>query len=140
MILTIYTDGASRGNPGASSYGFVITDQPGKIVYQEGKYIGMATNNIAEYTAVLKSLEYIKDKFSLKKMELRFFTDSRLVAEQLSGRFKIKSPNLRPLFWEIKKIESQIGQVSYSHVRREYNQQADNLANEALDKLPLRQF
>lgn len=133
MKLTIYTDGASRGNPGESSYGFVIADQDGNKVYEEGRYIGVATNNIAEYTAVLKALEYIKLRLFHKSLSLIFFMDSRLVVEQLSGRFKIKSANLKPLITKIKEFEGIFKSVKYTHVPREKNIQADFMANMALD-------
>ncbi len=133
MILTIYTDGASRGNPGEASYGFVITDELGNKVFEEGKYIGVATNNIAEYTAVLKAFEYIKKKLYNKSLELSFFMDSRLVVEQLSGRFKIKSQNLKPLITKIKALAWEFKSVKYTHVPREKNIQADFVANLALD-------
>lgn len=133
MILTIFTDGASRGNPGEASYGFVITDELGNKVIEAGKYIGVATNNIAEYTAVLKAFEYIKQKLFNKSIDLNFFMDSRLVVEQLSGRFKIKSENLKPLIINIKQLEKQFKSVKYTHVPREKNRGADFMANLALD-------
>lgn len=132
MILTIYTDGASRGNPGRASYGFVISENDKKI-YEEGKYIGIATNNIAEYTAVLKALEYITKTFSSKSLTLKFFMDSRLVAEQLSGRFKIKNANLKIIFDQIRTLEIALGEISYTHVPRAQNSAADKMANLALD-------
>lgn len=133
MKLTVYTDGASRGNPGESSYGFVITNEQGDKVYEEGKYIGIATNNIAEYTAVLKSFEYIAEKLFNKSLELNFFMDSRLVVEQLSGRFKVKSHNLKPLIEEIKQFCTQFKSVKFTHIPREKNIGADYMANLALD-------
>lgn len=133
MILTIYTDGASRGNPGESSYGFVITDERGNKVYEEGKYIGIATNNIAEYTAVLEAISYIVKNIPEKSLELNFFMDSRLVAEQLSGRFKVKSQNLKPLIEKIKQFCSQFKSVKFTHIPREKNIDADYMANLALD-------
>ena len=135
MKLTIYTDGASRGNPGEAAYGFVITNEHGNKLYEEGQYIGVATNNIAEYTAVLKAFEYIKKKLFHKSLNLVFFMDSRLVVEQLSGRFKIKSQNLKPLIVRIKELEQQFKSVKYTHVPREKNIQADFLANLALDQI-----
>lgn len=133
MKLTVFTDGASRGNPGEASYGFVITNEKGNKIYEEGKYIGAATNNIAEYTAVLKALEYIRKKLFHKSLGLFFFMDSRLVVEQLSGRFKIKSGNLKPLIIRIKEFEENFKSVKYTHVPREKNIQADFMANLALD-------
>lgn len=132
MKLIIYTDGASRGNPGHSSYGFVITDASGKNVHKEGKYLGIKTNNFAEYSGVLAALKYIKEKIT-KHSELIFFMDSKLVVEQLSGRYKIKSENLRELIRSIKTAEIEFDDVSYTHIPREKNTVADSLANLALD-------
>lgn len=136
MKLVIFTDGASRGNPGLASYGFTISDEKGKLVYEEGKYIGVTTNNVAEYTAVLEAFKYLKKKYE-EKLQVNLFADSRLVVEQLSGRFKIKNPNLKILFDQIKILEMEIGSVSYTHIPREKNLKADSLANKALDTLPL---
>lgn len=132
MKLIVYTDGASRGNPGHASYGFTISDELGKLIYEEGKYIGVATNNAAEYTAVLESLRWIKDNIG-KKAGITLFADSKLVAEQLSGKWKIKHLNLKPLFEQIKILEMELGVVYYTHVPREKNTIADSLANQALD-------
>ncbi len=134
MILTIYTDGASRGNPGKASYGFVIFNDNKKKIYEEGKYLGIKTNNFAEYTAVLKALEYVIENFPLVT-EIKFFMDSKLVAEQLSGRWKIKSPNIIPLVNKIKSLSETFKEISYSHVPRSENYLADAQANKALDSL-----
>lgn len=134
MKLIIYTDGASRGNPGRASYGFTISDEKVMVIYEEGKYIGITTNNVAEYTAVLEVFKYLKKKFH-GNLKIELFADSRLVVEQLSGRFKIKNPNLKILFDQIKVLEMEIGKVFYTHIPREKNFRADSLANEALDKI-----
>lgn len=131
MKLTIYTDGASRGNPGKASYGFVVFGN-GKKIYQEGKYLGIKTNNFAEYTAVLCALEYVKKHF--KGVSVSFLMDSKLVAEQLSGRYKIKSPNLIPLAREIRNL-CEDREVSFAHIPRSGNMLADMVANQALDSL-----
>jgi ribonuclease HI len=132
MRLTVFTDGASRGNPGHASYGFVVLDEDKKIIFEEGKYLGIQTNNFAEYSAVLSALEYLKNNYS-SNYELIFFMDSLLVASQLSGRYKIKSPNLKLLTMEIKKLEIYFSKVNYNHIPREKNKLADKLANLALD-------
>lgn len=131
MKLIIYTDGASRGNPGPAAYGFSIRDNSGKILYEDSCYIGVATNNFAEYSAVLNALGYAAKHF--KGIEIIFLIDSKLVVEQLSGRFKIKSPNLGTLIHKIKDLESNQGQIIYQHIPREENKDADSLANQALD-------
>lgn len=133
MKLIVYTDGASRGNPGQASYGFTVCDESGKLLYEEGKYIGITTNNVAEYTAVLEALKYIKDKYSKKKLQLELFADSKLVVEQLSGRFKMKSEHLKPIFEKIKLLSIELGGMIHTHVPREKNIEADRLANLALD-------
>jgi|SRR3989344_2636222 len=134
MQLIIFTDGASRGNPGESSYGFSISDSKGNLVYQQGKYLGINTNNFAEYSAVLAAYHYLVAEFSFDlPEEVVFYMDSKLVKEQLSGRYKIKSPNLIPLIHEIKSLESKFQKVSYNHIPRAQNSVPDRLANEALD-------
>lgn len=132
MVLTIYTDGASRGNPGQASYGFVVFNESGKK-YEEGAYIGVNTNNFAEYTAVVKALEYVKKNYT--QVSINFFMDSKLVAEQLSGRYKIKSLNLIPLVNKIRTLEMGVKKVSYKHIPRSMNTLADAMANKALDNL-----
>lgn len=133
MKLIIYTDGASRGNPGQASYGFTISDENGNLLYEDGRYIGIATNNVAEYTAVYEALKYAKEKYSSGKPAVEVYADSKLVAEQLSGRFKIKSPHLKPLIEKIKILAVDLGGVIFTHVPRVQNFEADRLANQALD-------
>lgn len=134
MKLVIYTDGASRGNPGPASYGFTVSDQTGKLLYEEGKYIGVATNNVAEYTAVFQALKTIKEKIAKNgSVNIELFADSKLVVEQLSGRYKIKSPHLKPLIEKIKLLSLELGGITHSHVPRDKNTKADHLANLALD-------
>lgn len=133
MKLIIYTDGASRGNPGPASYGFTVSDESGKLLYQEGRYIGISTNNVAEYTAVLEALKYVKNNLGDKPLHIELFADSKLVVEQLSGRFKVKSPHLKPLIEQIQILKLELGGALHSHVPRAQNSRADNLANQALD-------
>lgn len=138
MDLIVNSDGASRGNPGDSSYGFVIKDHRGVILHQEGGVIGQSTNNIAEYTAVLKSLEYIKSRYFKKAPhKIIILADSKLAVEQLSGRYKIKNKFLQILFDQIKSLEFDLGSVYYQHCQRADNFIADRLANSALDKQKL---
>ena len=134
MKFIIYTDGASRGNPGPASYGFTISDQKGKLLHEEGEYIGVTTNNVAEYTAVIEALKLVKEKYSKKgKVQINLFADSKLLVEQLSGRYKVKHPNLRPLFDKIKILEVEFDLISYTHIPRSKNTEADTMANKALD-------
>ncbi|MBI2011455.1 ribonuclease HI family protein [Candidatus Daviesbacteria bacterium] len=135
MKLIVNTDGASRGNPGPSSYGFIIKTHLGVILHQEGKTIGTATNNIAEYVAVLKALEYIKTYFSRKAPhEVKIISDSQLITKQLSGVYKIKNLKLKEYFSKIKEVEENLGVISYKNVPRRENFIADRLANKALDE------
>lgn len=135
MDLIVNTDGASRGNPGPASYGFIIQKKGGEILHQEGAKIGSSTNNTAEYIAVLKSLEYIKNHYLQKgPHQIEIVTDSQLISSQLKGIYKLKSPHLKILFDQIKTLEFEVGTVSYRHVPRNQNFIADRLANKALDQ------
>lgn len=134
MEIIIYTDGASRGNPGLASYGFVILNEQGKLLYERGCYIGITTNNVAEYTAVLEALKFAKGNFSKEKIDsVELYADSKLVVEQLSGRFKIKSAHLKPMIEQIKILALELGGVFYTYIPRSKNFHADKLANIALD-------
>lgn len=134
MKIVVFTDGASRGNPGHAGYGFTVSDGNKKLLYEKGKYIGITTNNVAEYTAVLEALKYIKKKFSgSSQLSIELYADSKLVVEQLSGRYKMKSPHLKPIFEQIKILAMEMGGVIHTHVPRERNSEADKLANLALD-------
>ena len=132
MKLIIFTDGASRGNPGHASYGFTISEEDGKLIFEEGRYIGVETNNVAEYTAVLEAFKWIKENIK-ESVAIKLFADSKLVAEQLSGKWRIKNANLRLIFEKIKTLELSFESVTYTHVYREKNTIADLLANQALD-------
>lgn len=134
MDLIVNTDGASRGNPGPASYGYVIKNKDGVILHQEGKKIGVATNNIAEYTAVLSALEYINNNYSHKlPHQILILADSQLIVRQLSGIYKIKNIGLREIFYKIKELELTLVNVTYKHIYRQENFVADRLANIALD-------
>ncbi len=128
--LVIFSDGASRGNPGAASIGVSLQDQSGNEVATISKTIGIATNNIAEYKALHEGL--IKAQV-LGYKQIIIKADSELVIKQLQGLYKVKNPDLRKIYLEIKSLEKNFDSVTYSHVRREYNQRADLLANNALD-------
>lgn len=135
MKLIIYTDGASRNNPGLASYGFTISDDKGRLLYEEGKFIGIATNNFAEYSAVLAALKYVLKRFFKDfPLTIYVYVDSKLVANQLSGKYKIKSPNLKGLILQVRNLMVNIGEVYFYYIPRAQNKQADQLANIALDK------
>lgn len=134
MKLVIFTDGASRGNPGPASYGFTVSDEKGKLICQQGRYIGTATNNVAEYRAVLESLTLVNKMFAQDRpLNIELFLDSKLVAEQLSGRFRVKKEHLKEIIEKIKKLAFQAGSIVYTQVPRSKNMLADKLANQALD-------
>ncbi|MGI9549278.1 MAG: ribonuclease HI family protein [Bdellovibrionales bacterium] len=128
----IYTDGASRGNPGPCALGIYVIDSDRKIIYQEGQYLEASnTNNFAEYQAVIYALQLsVKHKVD----NVHLYSDSELLVQQINKKYKVKSPNIKPLFEECQKLLLQIPHYTFEHVRREKNTQADALANEALDQ------
>jgi len=131
--LLIYTDGASRGNPGPAGIGIVICNESGKIVKQYEEFIGNATNNIAEYRALIKALELAS---SFPVGEVDCFSDSELMVKQLNGEYRVKSEKLGKLFLQVREKEKQFEKVNYSHVPREEGliKRADKLANLAIDE------
>lgn len=134
MNLVINTDGASRGNPGPSSYGYIIKTSDGVILHQEGRALGVNTNNFAEYTGVLEALKYIQSHYSHKAPHMILVrADSQLLVRQLSGMYKVKHPNIKLFVEKIKILEMELGDIRYQHVPREQNFIADRLANKALD-------
>jgi ribonuclease HI len=136
QAFQIYTDGGSRGNPGKAASAAVIKDGAGKLRLICGKYLGIATNNAAEYTAVLLALEKLRTELgeASGESQLQFFTDSNLVASQLSGTFRIKSPELGKLVIKIRSLEQNFQTVSYQHIPREQNREADLEVNKILDQ------
>lgn len=133
--LIIFADGGSRGNPGEAAYGFVVYGADKNILHEEGKTIGINTNNVAEYSGIINALRWVTKNISAEFFNIDFFLDSLLAAEQLSENYKVKNENLRSLFFTVKELEKQIpGKVSYQHVRREENKEADRLVNKALDR------
>ncbi len=129
--LIIHTDGGARGNPGPAGIGVVIKQPDGMIIGQHYRYIGEATNNIAEYKALILALtEAIK--FSSERLEINM--DSELVVRQMNGQYKIKDPNLKKLAGEAIKLAKNFKSVNYHHVRREFNKDADKLVNLAIDE------
>lgn len=131
----VYTDGASRGNPGHSSAGFIIQGSDGVIWAEEGVYLGIGTNNEAEYKAVALAFEKLLKDFSKQlPCEIELRADSQLVIRQLLGQYKIKNPRLKIIFDRIRSFQSQLGEVRFTHVSREQNFLADKMANLALDR------
>lgn len=134
--ITVFTDGGSRGNPGPAAVGIYATDAAEKVVLEYCQTIGNSTNNFAEYQAVATALELLKKQYGkkTKEMEFAFYLDSELVKKQLTAEYQIKDPGLVPLFIEIHNLRvAHFPQLSFTHVPREKNKQADRLVNEALD-------
>ena len=123
-------DGGSRGNPGPASYGVVIRDPRGEVVAKLKKYIGRSTNNVAEYYGLIAALDYAQ-QHGIRA--LRIESDSELLVRQMRGQYKVKSPELRPLFERARKMSQALDSFRIEHVYREHNADADALANEALD-------
>lgn len=138
MQFILYADGGARGNPGPAGSGAVVFDSSGKRVVEVADYIGITTNNVAEYEAVLRGLKKLTEEYSegyFNAVELTIRMDSKLVIEQLKGAYKVKHPNLIPRYLEVKNtIARHFPHVSFEHVRREYNKDADALANIAMDR------
>lgn len=134
--LNIFTDGGARGNPGPSAVGVYIEDENGKEITGIGKTIGIATNNTAEYKAVIEGLLWIvknKEKL-LENTIINFYLDSLLVCSQIKGLFKVKNADLRAYLFEIRELEAEIkNPIFYTHIPREKNKKADALVNKALD-------
>jgi len=130
-VIEVYTDGGSRGNPGRSGGGYVVYKN-GKEVLRGSEYYGIKTNNQAEYLALRDALRAIYLEYSESKVKL--FLDSELAVRQMNGSYKVKSPNVKPLFQEVRSIADQFKEISFSHVRREENAVADELANDAMDR------
>jgi len=129
--LRLFTDGAARGNPGPAGLGIVIEDAEGKRLWGGCRYIGVATNNRAEYLALLEGLKALA-QWAPDRVEV--FMDSLLVVEQLNGRYRVKHPDLKTLHQEATALLSGFASRSVSHVRREANRGADALANRAIDE------
>lgn len=141
--LIIFADGGARGNPGPAAVGFAIKDSSGRILHKQGKYIGKATNNVAEYRAVIEALRWIKENIISKTSKreisnLQFFLDSKLVVNQLNGLFKVKEIKMRNLVVKVRQLERELGgNVSYQLIPRQKNSLADGLVNQALNQRPL---
>lgn len=135
----IYSDGGARGNPGPAAYGFVIYDDMKNELYTGSKYLGSKTNNQAEYKGVLGALEFLlsicENNSNEMLPEIYFYLDSKLIVEQMNGKYKIKSDNIKSIYWEIRELILKFGgKVFFEHVPREKNKVADKLVNIELDK------
>ena len=130
MKARLFTDGGSRGNPGPAALGYVLEAEDGTVLAAHGKRIGVATNNVAEYSALIAGLE---KALELAVPEVEVISDSELLVKQMQGEYRVKNEALRELFAEASRLAGRLGAVSYRAVRREHNELADSLVNEALD-------
>ncbi|HXS14561.1 MAG TPA: ribonuclease HI family protein [Candidatus Saccharimonadales bacterium] len=136
-MITVFTDGGSRGNPGPAAYGVYIAEGETQLA-SFGKYIGTNTNNVAEYMAVVEAYNWLlSHRESLGNSSgISFFMDSQLICNQLNGLYKVKHPNMQSLYFSVRKKEQELGlKVTYTHVPREQNKKADAMVNRALDNL-----
>ena len=128
--VDIYVDGASRGNPGSAGAGVAIRTKDGPVLKKLKKYLGVVTNNVAEYKALVMALGAAR---SLGLQEVRLFADSELVVKQIKGEYRVKSVDLKPLYTEAMVLIDGFNSFEIKHVPRELNAEADKLANEAID-------
>ena len=135
MDVRIYTDGGSRGNPGSAASAAVLKElkngKEGKVIASTTKYLGKDTNNQAEYTAIIIGLQYAK-RLGARCVEI--YLDSELAARQLTGRYKVKNAEIAKRFLEVKNLLHAFERVTFTHVRRERNKEADALVNDVLDE------
>ena len=130
MSVKLYTDGGARGNPGPAAYGFVLERPDGTVVASHGEKIGIATNNVAEYSALIAGLQ---KAIELGLSVVEVVSDSQLMVKQMKGEYKVKNEALYDLWEEAGRLARKLPSVSYTWVRREHNELADKLLNEALD-------
>lgn len=128
--VVLYMDGASKGNPGDAGIGVVISDDGGNVLKELAEYIGKATNNAAEYTALIRGLQ---ESIKLDATSVEINTDSELLARQLAGVYKVKSDNLKPLYAQAMALLKTFSSAKISHMKRELNKRADELANEGIN-------
>ena len=130
MKAKLWTDGGARGNPGPAAYGYVLEAEDGTVLAAHGEAIGIATNNVAEYSALIAGLEKAVE---VGVKELEVVSDSELLVKQMRGEYKVKNEALRELAARASRLARQVGRVRWTAVRREHNELADRLVNEALD-------
>jgi ribonuclease HI len=129
--INAHCDGGARGNPGPSGYGALIQDDQGHVVAELSEFLGMRTNNYAEYSGLLGCLQYALDHHHSR---LRVVSDSELMVKQIQGKYKVNSPDLRPLWQEARNRIAKLDAFEISHALRHKNKDADRLANEAMDR------
>jgi len=127
---TLWTDGGARGNPGPAAFAYVLEADDGTVLDAHGEAIGVATNNVAEYAALVAGLRQAAVA-GIRELEVR--SDSELMVKQMRGEYRVKNRDLQTLFLDASRAAREVGDVTYTHVRREHNELADRLVNEALD-------
>ena len=130
MKTRLFTDGGARGNPGPAAFAYVLQTEDGTVLAAHGQAIGVATNNVAEYRALVEGL---RKAVELQLDEVEVVSDSELLVNQMRGDYKVKNEALRELWLDANDLEKKLGKVTYTAVRREQNELADSLVNEALD-------
>ncbi|MCZ7587976.1 MAG: ribonuclease HI family protein [Gaiella sp.] len=130
MKARLWTDGGARGNPGPAAFAYVLEASDGTVLDARGEAIGVATNNVAEYSALVAGLRRAAEA-GVAELEVR--SDSELMVKQMRGEYRVKNRDLQALFLDASRFAREIGRVTYVHVRREHNELADRLVNEALD-------
>ena len=128
--ITVYTDGGSRGNPGPAAAGFILAEPNGNQIQAKALFLGQTTNNVAEYTAIVKALEAAKQ---IGAKRLAVFSDSELLVKQVNGQYKVKSEQIRPLFRQAVNLINEFEDCKVKHITRDKNQEADELVNQALN-------
>ena len=130
MPALLYTDGGARGNPGPAAIAYVLQTEDGTVLASRGDAIGVATNNVAEYSALVAGL---RCAIELGVAEVEVRSDSELMVKQMRGEYRVKNRALQDLFLDASRLARQLGAVTYTHVRREHNELADRLLNDVLD-------
>ena len=130
MKARLWTDGGARGNPGPAAFAYVLEAEDGTVLDARGEAIGVATNNVAEYSALVAGL---RRAATVGVTELEVRSDSELMVKQMRGEYRVKNKDLQVLFLDASRAAREVGRVTYEHVRREHNELADRLVNEALD-------
>ena len=130
MRLKIFTDGGARGNPGIAGYGVYIEDENKRMIFEEGKFLGIKTNNEAEYMGLIGALTWVEE--NAPEAEIEINSDSQLLVRQMKGIYKVKAINLKSLWAKAKEL-SFGKKIGFKEIRRELNFKADSLANEAMD-------
>ncbi|MEK7638023.1 MAG: ribonuclease HI family protein [Patescibacteria group bacterium] len=135
-VYTVYTDGGSRGNPGPAAAGYVI-EGPDIRRTEQGHYLGVQTNNVAEYSAAILALNKLKTLIGAERARaahVRVMADSELLVRQVNGEYKVRDAGLKKLFVDLYNARQDFAKISFTHVRREHNKDADAMVNEALDR------